>query len=165
MGLSSRSDLELMGFCGFLKISELRKDTGMLPAEQGVYSILWRGLSGPDFLEIGTGGWFKGVDPNVDLSILRENWIAGPQIVYIGKAGAGASGKRGLRKRLTEYLDFGHGRPIGHKGGRFIWQIKESGDLLVCWKTVLISPETLESEMLRTFVLEHGRLPFANLRH
>jgi hypothetical protein len=165
MGLSSRFDLEMAGFSGFLRISELRKGTGAIPHGPGVYSILWEGQSAPNFLEVGTGGWFKGVDPNVSLPTLERNWVAGCQVVYIGKAAGGSSGKRGLLKRLTEYLDFGNGRPVGHRGGRFIWQLKDSDDLIVCWKEVPTSPEAIETEMLHAFTLQYGRLPFANLRH
>jgi hypothetical protein len=165
MGLASRFDLELLQFAGFLTISELRMASEVIPREAGVYAIIWQGAGMPDFLAVGTGGWFKGIDPNVPLSILAKSWVIGPQIVYIGKAAAGTSGKRGLRKRLTEYLDFGKGVPVGHRGGRYIWQLEASDQLIVCWKTVQTSPEVVEREMLRSFVSEQGRLPFANLRH
>jgi hypothetical protein len=165
MRLASRYDLERLGFSGFLSVTELRESTEVVPRLPGVYAVLWENKEVPSFLEVGTGGHFKGIDPNVSLHTLQQNWIAGSEVVYIGKASGGSSGKRGLRKRLDEYMEFGRGRPVGHKGGRYIWQLRESGNLTICWKEVRDSPEALESEMLNAFVVEHGRLPFANLRH
>ena len=82
----------------------------------------------PEFLSRGTGGFFKGKDPNVSITELGTNWVKNTCVVYIGKAGTT------LRKRLNQYLKFGNGQNIGHWGGRYIWQIKNSGNLLLCWK-------------------------------
>lgn len=164
MALRARIDLEALGFAGFLSVDALDQRT-VIPESPGIYCILWPETGKPEFVAEGTGGKFKGIDPNVPISRLTANWVEGSSILYIGKAAGGKSGKRGIRKRLSEYLDFGEGLPVGHKGGRFIWQIRDSGRLLVCWKPMSSSPEILETEMLQAFTAEHGRLPFANLRH
>lgn len=72
----------------------------------------------PEFLSHGTGGFFKGKDPNVSITELETNWVENTCVVYIGKAGTT------LQKRLNQYLKFGNGQNIGHWGGRYIWQIK-----------------------------------------
>lgn len=127
----------------------------------GVYLILRRSIEPPIFLEKGTGGEFKGIDPNVPVGLLKEKWVEGTEIIYIGKAGTS------LRKRLRTYMRFGIGLPAPHKGGRYIWQLADSKDLLVCWKVLPddIDPESIEKMMIEKFVEMHGKFPFANLRH
>jgi hypothetical protein len=49
---------------------------------------------------------------------LIANWVDGAEVVYIGKADQ-------LKRRLTQFADFGGGKPIGHWGGRLIWQLHE----------------------------------------
>jgi hypothetical protein len=86
------------------------------------------------------------------------------------------SAKRlGLRPRLASLLRFaevfallrfGQGERVGHGGGRYIWQLRESCDLLVCWKiTALDSPRTVEKGLMNEFKQTHGKLPFTNLSH
>ena len=125
----------------------------------GVYLILRRSAEPPLFLEKGTGGWFKGIDPNVPISVLKEKWVEGTEIMYIGKAGTS------LRKRLRTYMRFGMGFPAPHKGGRYIWQLADSRDLLVCWKVLPsdIDPRSYEKTMIIEFVKKFGKLPFGNL--
>ena len=69
-----------------------------------------------------------------------------------------------LRKRLSQLLRFGAGSAIGHWGGRYLWQLADSADLLIAWKpTPEADPRSEEKQMLDEFVSLHGRLPFANL--
>ncbi|QEN17714.1 hypothetical protein D3H54_30700 (plasmid) [Mycobacterium sp. ELW1] len=91
--------------------------------------------------------------------------MPGERVVYIGKANAGANGKRHLRKRLDEYRRFGAGEPIGHSGGRRIWQLADHDRLLVGWRaTDDADAATIETKMLAEFRARYGRLPFANMR-
>ena len=163
------TDIKSFGFKGFIKISDLRKDFSQIPNERGVYLILK-----PDhqieFLSVGTGGHFKGKNPNVDISILNSKWIPNTLVVYIGQAGGIRNGKWSnstLRKRLKDYLDFGIGKPVGHYGGRLLWQIKESEKFLVCWKELpnkIEDPCEVETNLIENFRCKYGGWPFANLK-
>jgi hypothetical protein len=115
-------------------------------------------------LSEGTGGHFKGQDPNVSLSELKDNWVEGTPVIYIGKAG-GAGNTATLNKRLGQYLRFGQGANVGHWGGRYIWQLADSRDLIVCWKTLTDDdPREVEHQMIAEFKATHaGKRPFANL--
>ena len=150
--------LQEAGFMGFIDIKTLKEYSGHLPREKGVYVVLRMSENDPVFLEKGSGGFFKGKNPNVSLSKLRENWIDDSQIMYIGQT------TTSLQSRLSQYLRFGSGMAVGHYGGRYIWQLKDSDKLVFAWKT-LPSTDTraYERTMLQDFLNTHGALPFANL--
>lgn len=162
----SREILKTLGFEGFKSMGELMAGAkSLIPAQMGVYVVLRESDSEPHFLKEGTGGFFKRKNPNVSISKLQSNWVEGTSIVYIGKAG-GTGSSSTLNKRLGQYLQFGQGGNVGHWGGRYIWQLQDSRDLIVCWKR-LSSDEPLEVErhMIEDFKAAHlGRRPFANLR-
>lgn len=127
----------------------------------GVYLILRCSTEPPVFLEKGNGGLFKGIDPNVTLDVLREKWVEGIEILYIGKAGTS------LRKRLRQYMRFGDGIDAPHKGGRYIWQLADNRELLVCWKVLpaTVDPEMVEMLTIEKFKDRYGKLPFANIAY
>jgi hypothetical protein len=51
-------------------------------------------------------------------------------------------------------------------GGRHIWQLANSGNLLVCWKVTLHDVlRTVEKALIEEFERVYGKLPFANLHH
>mgnify|MGYP000002616320 FL=1 len=148
------------GFEGFISVENLMKSHKIIPTYRGVYLFLRLNNSEPEFLEQGTGGFFKRKtpkNPNVSVAELRDNWISNEAIVYIGKG-------KSLKTRLSSYLRFGEGKFATHWGGRYIWQLKDSRELIVCWKTMDEDPRVVEEKMIAKFKEEHGgRRPFANL--
>lgn len=149
------------GFVGYKSVGELMADHSRIPSAGGVYVFLRQSDESPEFLERGTGGFFKRSvpkDPNVSLSELSANWVDGTSIVYIGKATS-------LKTRLSAYLQFGEGKFATHWGGRYIWQLKDSRDLVVCWKVIGENPRDIEERMIANFKAQHnGQRPFANLQ-
>jgi hypothetical protein len=63
-------------------------------------------------------------------------------------------------------MRFGAGELVGHWGGRFIWQLADCHDLIVCWRPgVDHDAKELESQFIREFSTVYGRRPFANPRN
>ena len=61
-----RKTLEAQGFEGFRPIGELMNGVkSVIPAQMGVYVVLREDNTKPVFVTKGTGGFFKGKDPNV----------------------------------------------------------------------------------------------------
>jgi hypothetical protein len=80
-------------------------------------------------------------------------------MVYIGKSDI-------LQRRLTQIGRFGAGEPVGHRGGRLIWQLVDADDLLVAWHEITWTEAARDYErrLLRLFAEQQGsRRPFANL--
>lgn len=150
------------GFKGFKTIRELFANPSSIPKIKGVYLIL-NPSKKQDFLHVGTGGHFKERNPNVPISELTSNWVEDTIVVYIGKAGSDGSNAT-LQSRLRQYLRFGQGSKVGHWGGRYIWQLKNAGDLVVCWKSLPSEdPRQHESSLIQEFVRQYSKRPFANL--
>ena len=161
MNFNIKQDLIDSGFEGFVAIKDLWIDKSIIPKEMGVYMIL-NTEHDVKFINPGVGGFFKGKDPNVDIQSLKEKYVES-LVVYIGKAG-GSSSKATLFSRLGQYLRFGLTKNVGHYGGRYIWQIKNHDNLVVCWKVLNFEePTIVEKELLSFFKEEYGKLPFANL--
>ena len=163
MNFNNVNDLKNAGFAGFKTMRELFIDSSQLPDVKGIYVVLHLNESTPNFLQAGSGGHFKGRNPNVSLTDLTSNWIAKTPVVYIGKAGSG-DGRATLKSRLRQYLRFGQGKNVGHWGGRLIWQIASSDDLVICWKALPNEdPRFVEAQMIKQFCEKFGGRPFANL--
>jgi hypothetical protein len=163
MDFSTIEKLKEAGFTGFKKASELLVSKDTIPKVKGVYCVVYFPHDKAEFLNPGVGGFFKGKDPNVQIETLKENWIINCPVVYIGKAGG--SGSATLRSRLNQYLKFGQGHNVGHRGGRYIWQLKNHRELLFCWfETPKHDPGSLETKLLKKFHEKYGKLPFANLK-
>lgn len=163
--MMNRDYLQAQGFEGFKTMGELMDGAkSRIPVQKGDYVVLREGESVPQFLQEGTGGFFKGRNPNVSLAELEENWVAGTPVLYIGKAG-GAASSATLHKRLDQYLRFGQGANVGHWGDRYIWQLADSRDLVICWKVLINEePREVERQMIADFKAVHaGKRPFANL--
>jgi hypothetical protein len=140
--------IEEHGFLGFKKPGDLFENSSIIPDIKGIYMILYNDNNTPEFLTTGTGGHFKDKNPNISIQALKYNWIEDTKVVYIGKAG-GDDSKATLRSRLTQYFRFGQGKNVGHWGGRLIWQIKNSKELLVCWKPLPnADPRDAEAELI-----------------
>lgn len=164
MDFNSIYEIEKAGFHGFKKMGELFFNSSEIPKSKGVYLVLNPNyIYDAEYLQIGTGGYFKGKDPNVLIDELKSNWVKNSFVVYIGKAG-GETSKATLNSRLKQYFGFGQGKNIGHWGGRLIWQLKNSSDLIVCWKPLFDDdPRTIENMLIKRFVSEYSKRPFANL--
>lgn len=155
--------IDLNGFTGWVPFAQLPEAD--VPTKPGVYVVVRPSDEPPRFLDVSPAGHFKGKDPTVPVVELRELWVPSERIVYIGKANLGAGGKRHLRKRLDEFRKFGAGVPIGHSGGRRIWQLADHDELLVGWRvTDDADAAEAETKMLAAFRAHYGRLPFANMR-
>lgn len=151
------------GFLGFSTIEDIRFRRSTVSVLPGVYVAYRQHLDEIEFLDKSTGGWFKGRDPSVRIEKLRGKWIDEAHVLYIGKAEAGSARARGISVRLDEYLRFGQGQPIGHWGGRYLWQLAGADQLLFCWKPCP-DPSDQETRLLELFRNEYGALPFANLK-
>ena len=163
MSAFDETDLKLRGFQGFKTFREL--DLLDVPADPGVYAVVRDPDSVHVVLERSVGGRFKQKDPTGDPNLLRERLKCDAQTLYIGKADAGSSGKRGLRKRIGEFVRFGQGEPVGHWGGRYIWQLSDSQDLRIAWLPVTDgSAKKAEVVLFDEFYANYTQLPFANFR-
>ncbi|MBN1966711.1 MAG: hypothetical protein JW910_18810 [Anaerolineae bacterium] len=160
MDFSTIESLEENGFVGFQSISELQDPLGCsaITSEPNVYLVVRANAMEPEFLATGTGGHYKGRNPNVPVEELQAHWVPGAIVVYIGKATK-------LKKRIRQYVRFGQGQNGPHYDGRYIWQLSDSADLKVCWKSAAkVDPEAVERELLDAFKAQYGgKRPFANL--
>lgn len=156
----------IKSFGNFKTVKELKSENfswNCLPRVRGLYIVVSKSSKEPKFLIRGTGGMFKGKDPNILINILKKKWVSFKsneyKILYIGKAGKSNT----LKNRIKLYIKFGQGSPAAHWGGRYIWQMVNSDDLLIFWKEDKNS-EKNEKIMLAEFKnLHNQKLPFANL--
>jgi hypothetical protein len=134
-----------------------------VPNVPGVYAVVRPTTTTPDFLLKSQAGHFKGRDPTVPVETLEKAWVPDANVLYVGKATSGKDGRRGLGKRLDEYRRYGAGAPIGHQGGRYIWQLADADQLLVAWwPTPAEDPGDVEARLIRDFREAYGKRPFAN---
>ncbi len=162
MDFNSIDDISDHGFQGFVPIQKLMNAEGTLIVDnkKGVYFVLRISKEPPKFLEIGTGAIVPGKVTNDPISVLESKWVDGTIVMYIGMA------KISLRKRLQKYMRFGMGLHSNHHGGRHIWQLADSRELLVCWYVLPwdVDPETFEKAIISEFKEIYGKYPFANRR-
>ena len=158
----TRKGLKDDGFAGFRSFTDL--EVMRVPQGTGVFAVLRPEGFQPVFLKTSTAGVFKKKDPSLPQPALAAEWVDAAVVLYLGKAGPGSKGNRGLRRQVQEFLDFGQGKPPGHWDGRPIWQLKNAGQLLMAWKELPAGAlNKTEAEYHTAFIEEYGKLPFANL--
>ncbi|MCB5291636.1 hypothetical protein [Arthrobacter sp. SO3] len=159
---ANRQSLKEDGFTGFRPLADL--DINRIPQKPGIFAVLQPEGFRPQFLAKSTAGIFKKKDPTLKPAALKAEWVDGADVLYVGKAGPGSKGNRGLRRQIQEFVDFGAGRPPGHWDGRLIWQLAAAGSLIVAWKELPVEQlNAAEAGCHAAFVDEYGQLPFANL--
>jgi antitoxin component HigA of HigAB toxin-antitoxin module len=152
----------LRGFEGFLPLETVRSSLLQIPADFGIYAIVWPDRTVPEFIEKSRAGRFKDSDPSYSLDVLRKKWVPTATVLYVGKAGPTAG--RTLRKRILELVRFGSGDPVAHRGGRALWQVEGIWRAQIAWKAAAQDPLGAEQAMLAKFERAFGRLPYANFR-
>lgn len=158
----SRATLKAAGFTGFRPIGSL--ESMRVPQGTGLFAVLRPEGFEPRFLKKSTAGVFKKKDPSLTAAALAAEWVDAADVLYIGKAGPGSKGNRGLRRQIQEFLDFGKGKPPGHWDGRLVWQLADAQSLVIAWKELPADElNDAEARYHALFVAAHGRLPFANL--
>lgn len=161
-----REWLEEYGFEGFVKIANLKKSCREIPDKPGVYVVTRESATPPQFREKSIGGFYNGENPTEVVAKLEENWVEGVCVVNFGQAGGGSSSKT-LRSRIRLYMRYGLGKPVAHRGGRYIWQLEDCDELLVAWKALDESddPREIEKGLIKGFRSAFGdKRPFANLQ-
>jgi hypothetical protein len=143
------------GFSPFQPLMWLGPTCAAVPDAPGVYAVALDVATTPGFLACSVGGHFKGQDPTVSVDLLREKWVGGAPVVYIGRA-------KSLRARLRLLVRYGSGEPVAHRGGRYLWQLVDHRSLRVAWR-VEAEPVRAEAELIDAFAAVHRALPFANL--
>jgi hypothetical protein len=105
------------------------------------------------FLDVSTGATHKRRDPTVSREALDANWVDEANVIYIGKAD-----HQRLRDRLNKYRDMGARDAGRHWGGRLIWQLADSADLLIADKSLTPStvPRAVEKQMISAFKGTYG---------
>ena len=150
------------GFAGFRTFADV--DINRIPQAPGIFAVIQPEGFQVQFLAKSTAGVFKKKDPSLSAEKLAAEWVDGAEVLYVGKAGPGSKGNRGLRRQIQEFLDFGIGKPPGHWDGRLIWQLANTKSLLIAWKELPAGGlNQAEAAYHAAFREEFGRLPFANL--
>ena len=150
------------GFAGFRPLARL--EINRVPQAPGIFAVLKPDGYEPRFLAKSTAGVFKKKDPSLGEAALAAEWIDDADVLYLGKAGPGSKGNRGLRRQIQEFVDFGKGKPPGHWDGRLIWQLADSQSLVIAWKELPAAEVNLaEANYHADFRVQFGGLPFANL--
>lgn len=157
----TRAGLAQVGYQGFLSFKTLARPA--VTTEPGIYVVIRPSPNAPTFAERSPAGKLQ--DPTESHDLLRDEWVDGAQVVYIGKATWGTR-RDGIWRRLKQYRRTGDGRADNHMGGVWIWQLEDADDLLVCWIAAKDRSDefvhSLERHLIADFKSHFGRRPFAN---
>lgn len=160
----TKTDLANAGFAGFASLATLRDphERHVIPQINGVYVVLYEGSDPPVFVDVSPAGWWKDRDLTLPEPDLRELWVPGATVVYIGSATK--TKDTNLRKRIRKLVRYGAGSRIGHEGGRAIWQLAGSGALVVAWRPAGSAEEAIRDEhvLIEEFRRQYRVLPFGN---
>lgn len=74
-------ELKAEGWQGFKNIAQLKSSVSEIPKTMGVYMVLRFSTEVPHYINPGTGGFFKGNDPNVPIEELQSEWNANSPIM------------------------------------------------------------------------------------
>jgi hypothetical protein len=155
-----RRDLEACGFVGWRTWDRLRaSDFSAVARGPAAYVVYRSSDHPPEFRDRNPGFRWKEKDPTVARDVLEAKWVSGCNVLYIGKADD-------ARERLKKYGRFGAGENAAHWGGRYIWQLADSGELVVGWHAISWDEvaRAYEVRLLAHFAdLHQGARPFANL--
>lgn len=154
-----RKTLTAEGFTGWVGFDELRPGgSAVVEHAPGTYVVYRVSGSTPVFLTANPAGRFKGRDPTVPLLCLEANWVDGARVIYIGKAD-------NLAVRVPCMAAYGDGMRVAHEGGRLVWQLADSADLLFAWRPLrdgFATARADEVDMIALFRQVYGKSPFAN---
>lgn len=161
-----REEIDSLGLDGMTYVKSLKETCDVIPEKPGVYVVLGNYSEMPEFLIKGSGPEFNvknGVSTamNYPVEKLEGKWVDDTWIMYIGKT------DDALRDRISTYIKFGKGKDVPHRGGRAIWQLPDSDELLIGWKIIEGKGKAAatEKEWLKDFkTRHHNQLPFANWR-
>lgn len=81
-------NLQQAGFTGFIPVADLWENCSVIPKIKGVYMVVRPTKAAPEFLSVGTGGFYKEKDPNVPIEELQVKWVNETCVIYIGQVGA-----------------------------------------------------------------------------
>ena len=161
-------DARAAGFTGFVTVGECIKNG--LPSDPslnqcGVYLVCDLSGSVPALIPPDKARESGNVGKPWPVSRLKEKWVVGAEVLYIGLAGARSS--RSLRERLRDLIRHASGDTTDHgphRGGEILWQLRGYEQLLVCWRPTETppAPRRLERSLIASFENSLGALPFAN---
>jgi hypothetical protein len=132
-------------------------DCSGIPQEPGVYRIVAPSELTIQFANAAQNSAFP-VYPAGQLAN-KYQFCQDKRTLYIGKA----NGKGGLQQRIRQYMKYGWNEAVNHKGGRAIWQIRDSAMLLLEYECC-VNCEKREHFLLQKFREENGTYPLANWR-
>lgn len=159
----TRAGLEEVGYEGFITFEALRAEGAS--KRPGIYVVLRAANTDPVFLLESPAGKARNFTEKAER--LRENWLPGAEVIYIGLATHG-SRRDGIHRRLKQFRRTGAGTADNHGGGVWIFQLADADELLVCWRPAEDQSDAyvaaLEHHLIANFAgrAEHGRWPFAN---